>query len=145
MCMDATRYRRTTCPASSPDNQSGDLSSEGGWIVKGWLSSSFPEAEGDPDAWGGLFQRPLEPPAASERMSSLPCSAILPPFPSWWLSGKESACQAGDVGSTPGMGRSPGEGNGSPAQYSHLGNPKDRGAWWAIVHRFEKSWTRLTD
>ena len=68
------------------------LSSEGGWIVKGWLSSPFPEAEGDPDAWGGLFQRPLEPPAASERMSSPPCSAILPSFPPCWLSGKEAAC-----------------------------------------------------
>ena len=40
-----------------------------------------------------------------------------------WLSGKESACQAGDMGSIPGLGRSPGEGNGNPLQYSCLGNP----------------------
>ena len=38
-----------------------------------------------------------------------------------------------DVGSIPGSGRSPGEGNGNPLQYSCLGNPRDRGAWWAIV------------
>ena len=50
-----------------------------------------------------------------------------------WLSGKESACQAGDAGSIPGLGRSPGEGNGNPHQYSHLGNPLDRGAWQATV------------
>ena len=55
----------------------------------------------------------------------------------WWLSGKESACNtgaAGDADSIPGSGRSPGEGNGNPLQYSCLENPKDRGAWRAIVH-----------
>ena len=41
---------------------------------------------------------------------------------------------ARDVGSIPGMGRFPGEGNGSPLQYSYLGSPMDRGAWWATVH-----------
>ena len=51
-----------------------------------------------------------------------------------WLSGKESACQAGDVGLIPGSGRSPGEGNGNPLQYSCLENPMDRGAWLATVH-----------
>ena len=48
---------------------------------------------------------------------------------------------AGDVGSIPGSGRSPGEGNGNPFQYSCLGNPIDRGAWWATVHGVTKSWT----
>ena len=48
--------------------------------------------------------------------------------------GKESACNAGDPGSIPGLGRSPGEGNGNPLQYSYLENPMDRGAWWATVH-----------
>ena len=47
---------------------------------------------------------------------------------------KESAYNAGDLGSIPGSGRSPGEGNGYPLQYSCLENPMDRGAWWAIVH-----------
>ena len=50
-----------------------------------------------------------------------------------WLSGKESACKAEDWGSVPGSGRSPGEGNGNPLQYSCLENPMDRGAWWATV------------
>ena len=48
--------------------------------------------------------------------------------------GKESACNAGDPGLIPGSGRSPGEGNGNPLQYSCLGNPMDREAWWATVH-----------
>jgi len=52
--------------------------------------------------------------------------------------GKESACNAGDSGSIPPSGRSPGEGNGNPLQYSCLGNPMDRGAWCAIVHRLQR-------
>ena len=95
--------------------------------------------------------------------------------------GKESSCSAGDLGSTPGLGRSPGEGKGYPLQYSglenstdcrvhgvtknqtglsdfHFGegdgtllqysclkNSIDGGAWWAAVHGFVKSWTRLSD
>ena len=49
--------------------------------------------------------------------------------------GKESACNAGDLGSISGLGRSPGEENGNPLQYSYLENPMDKGAWWATVHR----------
>ena len=52
-----------------------------------------------------------------------PCSSV----------GKESAYSAGDLGSIPGSGRSPGEGNGNPLQYSCLGNPMDRETWRAIV------------
>ena len=51
---------------------------------------------------------------------------------------KESAYNAGDLGSIPGSGRSPGEGNGYPLQYSCLENPMDRGAWWDIVHGVTK-------
>ena len=58
---------------------------------------------------------------------------------------KASACNAGDLGSIPGSGSSPGEGNGNPLQYSCLENPKDGGAWWAPVHRLSKSWTQLSD
>ena len=58
---------------------------------------------------------------------------------------KASACNAGDLGSIPGLGRSPGEENGNPLQYSCLENPMDRGALWAIVHRVVKSRTRLSD
>jgi len=54
----------------------------------------------------------------------------------WWLIGRESTCPAssGDLGLIPELGRSPGEGNGNPLKYSHLGNPVDRGAWQAAVH-----------
>ena len=52
---------------------------------------------------------------------------------------KEAAYNAGDPGFIPGSGRSPGEGNGDPLQYSCLGNPVDRGAWWAAVHRVAES------
>ena len=48
---------------------------------------------------------------------------------------------ARDMGSIPASGRSPGIGNGNPLQYSCLGNPMDRGAWWATVHGVAKSWT----
>ena len=54
---------------------------------------------------------------------------------------KESACNAGDLGSIPGSERPPGEGNGNPLQYSCLKNPMDRGAWWATVHGVAKSGT----
>ena len=55
--------------------------------------------------------------------------------------GKESACSVGDLGSIPGLERSPEGGRGNPLQYSCLGNPMDRGAWWATVHRVTKSQT----
>ena len=59
--------------------------------------------------------------------------------------GKDSACNAGDVGSIPGSGRSPGEGNGYPLQYSCLENFMDRGAWWATAHGVAKSWTQVSN
>ena len=65
-------------------------------------------------------------------LNSLPCGS----------SGKESACNAGatgDTGSIPGLGRSPGEGNGNSFQYSCLENLMDTGAWWATVHGIAKS------
>ena len=52
---------------------------------------------------------------------------------------KSLPATVGDVGSIPGMGRYPGEGVGSPLQYSCLENPMDRGAWWATVHRAAES------
>ena len=61
-----------------------------------------------------------------------------------WLSSKESACNAGDAGdagSIPGSGRSPGGGHGNPLQYSCLKNPIDRRAWRATVHRASETWT----
>ena len=59
--------------------------------------------------------------------------------------GKESACNAGDLGSIPGSGRSPGEGNGNPLQYSYLENSMDRGAGQATVHGVAKCRTQLYD
>ena len=58
---------------------------------------------------------------------------------------KESACNAGDPDSVPGLVRSPGEGNGNPLQYSCLETPMDREAWWATVHWVTKSWAVLNE
>ena len=58
---------------------------------------------------------------------------------------KRLAYNVGDLGSIPGLGRSSGEGNGNPLQYSCLENPMDGGAWWAKVHGVTKSRTRLSD
>ena len=69
----------------------------------------------------------------------LPVCLLLPGLPGD-LSGKESACNSGDLGSIPELGRSPGEGNGYPFQYSGLENSMD-----CIVHGIPKSWTRLSD
>ena len=62
----------------------------------------------------------------------------------WCLGSKESTCNAGDMGSIPGSGRSPWRGNGNTPQYSCQENPMDRGAWWPTVHGVTKSRTRLS-
>ena len=59
--------------------------------------------------------------------------------------GKTSACNVGDLGLIPGSGRSPGEGNGNPLQYSSPENPMGGGARWATVHGVAKGWTRLSN
>ena len=59
--------------------------------------------------------------------------------------GKESDPSTGDPGSIPGSGRTPGEGNGYPLQYSCLENFMDRGAWWATVDVITESWTQLSN
>ena len=64
-----------------------------------------------------------------------PCSSV----------SKESACSAGDPGSIPGLGRSPGERNGNPLQYPCLENLMDRGALLAAIHGIAKSWSRLSN
>ena len=63
-------------------------------------------------------------------------------FPQGFPGGSEvkaSACNAGDLDLITGLGRSPGEGNGNPLQYSCLENPMDRGAWWTILHGVAES------
>ena len=78
--------------------------------------------------------------------ASFPGPKELDPSFLWGFPGssdsKENTCNAGDLGSIPGLGRSPGERSGSPLQYSCLENPIDRGAWWATVHGVAKSSTR---
>ena len=58
---------------------------------------------------------------------------------------KKSTCNLGDLGSIPGLGRFPGEGNGNPLQYSCLENPMDRGARQATVHEIAKTQIQLSD
>ena len=62
-----------------------------------------------------------------------------------FASGKESACNAGKAVSIYGSGRSPGEGNSNPLQYSCIENPMDGGAWQGTVPGVSKNWTRLSD
>ena len=69
---------------------------------------------------------------ASYTVLGFPCSSV----------GKESACNAGNLGLTPGSGRSLGEGNGNPLQYSCLENPMDRGAWQSAVREVAKELDR---
>ena len=59
----------------------------------------------------------------------------------WLKKKKNPPASAGDIGSIPGLGRSPGEASGNPLQYSCLGNPMNRGAWWTIVHGVSKNQT----
>ena len=66
------------------------------------------------------------------------------PFPGG-SDGKASVYNVGDLGSSPGLGRPLGEGNGNSLQYCCLENPMDRGAWYATVYGVAKSWTRLSD
>ena len=94
---------------------------------------------------GGLVHCFLISPTVSSCLQlSLECGYLMVGLP-WWFSGKDSACNAGDMGSVLGLGRSPGEGNGNPFQYSCLENPVDGGALWATVHGVAKSRTRLSD
>ena len=73
----------------------------------------------------------------SNEEKSLPISILALPGVSV---GKESACNAEDLGLMPGLGRSPGEGNGNPHQSSCLENSMERGAWWATVYGVAESW-----
>ena len=59
-------------------------------------------------------------------------------FPGGSVVKKNPPANAGDMGSIPGLGRSLGEGNGNPLQYSCMGNPMDRGAWWTTLHGVTK-------
>ena len=112
---------------------------------------SFPSSSPGDGARKPLFgnlcseNRPSEADnSLSSSLTGLQLSSFLAPFPGGSDS-KESVCNAGDLGSISGSGRSPGEGNSYPLQYSCLENSMDRGAWRAIVHGVAKSWTQLSD
>ena len=94
---------------------------------------------------GGLQETPVQllGQEVSRRRDGLPTPLFLG-FPGGSDS-KESTYNVGDLGSIPGLGRSPGGGHGNPLLYSCLKNPMDRGAWQAIVHGVAKSWTQLSD
>ena len=111
-------------------------SSQVGWPVV----PASPGLKGFSETWNFQFwnQNSLRPLSWSAHQASGSCtsSAAFPAVPVFPHSsvGKESACSAGDLGSIPGLGRYPGEGNGNPLQYSCLENPMDRGTWQTTVY-----------
>ena len=80
----------------------------------------------------------------SSPFSVISAGLLAPVGPSGDSDDKESACNAEDPGSIPGLGRAPGEGHGNPLQCSCLVNSMDRGAWWAMVHGVTKNQTQLS-
>ena len=117
-----------------------------------WLGRSPAEGNGSPlqDSWlgnptnrslAGYSPWGLKEPDITEGLRLSLSITRFHGFP-WWLSGKDSTSQAGGTGSIPRLGRSPAEGNGDPLQYSCLGNPMDRGAWWPTVHGVGKELDR---
>ena len=79
-----------------------------------------------------------------QEMGASPVAQLVKNLPACSSVGKESACNAGNLGSIPKLGRSPGGGNGNPLHYSCLEHPTDRGAWQATVHGVA-DWTRLSN
>ena len=100
-----------------------------------------------PWPWWYTLRMRVSLPETLDHKEALPCSLCKLLLRYTWvsqrLSGKESACNAGagDMGLSAGSGRSSGEGNGNPLLFSCLGNPMDRGAWWATVHGVSNSQT----
>ena len=85
-------------------------------------------------------RRTVSPLKARTQQGDMAKGVMLEPCFPGGSEGKETACNAGDPDLIPGLERSPGEGNGSPLQYSCLENSMDRGTWWARVHGITKSW-----
>ena len=105
--------------------------------------------------WGPLHGESMSLPGESSNLaavlrisrhikSRLTSKVLLGDFPGG-SDGEESTCNAGDLGSISGSGRSPGKENRYPLQYSCLENSMDRGAWWATVHEVAKSRTQLSN
>ena len=105
------------------------------------LQCSCQENPRDGGAWRAAVYGVSQSRTRLKWLSSSSSSSGLPR----WLSGKASACNAGEVGLIPVSGRSPGEGNGNPLKYSSLENSMDRGAWWATVYGAANSQTQLSN
>ena len=102
-----------------------------------WVAISFSKRSSRPRGWTQVSRI-----IGTREVCVCVCVCVYKEFP-WWLSGKESACSAGDLGLIPGSGRSTGGGHGNPLQYSCLENPMDRGAWRAAVCGVVQSRTQL--
>ena len=105
------------------------------------LQCSCLENPRDWGAWWAAIDGVAQSRTRLKRLSSSSSSTLMNGLP-WWLSPKESACNAGDMGSIPGSGRFPGGKYGNPLQCSCLENPMDRGALGATVHRVTQSQTQ---
>ena len=105
------------------------------------LQCSYLENPRDGGAWWAAVYGVAQSWTRLKRLSSSSSSsALIKGFPGG-SDGNESTCTAGVLGSNPGSGRFPEEGNGYPLQYSCLENSMDRGAWWAAVHGVTRNWT----
>jgi len=145
-CEEPTLWKRPWCWERLKAGGEGNNKGWDGWMTSPtqwtWVSK-LQELVMDREAWRAAVhgaaksQTWLSNWTTNNRVEpkGLPCSS----------NGKESACNTGDPGSIPGSGRSSGEGNGSPLQYSCLENPMDRGAWQATVCGIAKSETRLSN
>ena len=105
---------------------------------EGWRRKGGKLQEGN--RWAGRLQGPGVAWEGSDPFSIDSYHVLKMGFPGG-SDGKEPACNVGDLGSVPGLGRSLGEGNGYPLQHSGLENSMDKGAWWATVHGVSKSQT----
>ena len=129
------RDRTQIEPPRKPKNTgmgSWGTSQSRNWTRVSWITGGFFTSWATQKAQRGRYGC-----MGLESNSSLPCGR--------WFSGKESACQAGDTSLILTSGKSPGEENGNPLQYSCLGNSMARGAWWARVYRVAEGWTQLSD
>ena len=136
------RGRFTQARGSIFESQGGCLLTVRCWIIKGIT-------------WGSVGTTPNTGSCKQCLTMALPYPQVQPKIENIWEKNsskfpsgsdrEESAGNAGDLALIPGWGRSPGEGNGYPFQYSCLENPTNRGAWQGAVHEVAKSWKRLSD
>ena len=133
-------------PWDSPGKNTGAISFSNAWKWKGKVKL-LSRVRLFATPWTAAYQAPLSMGfSRQESWSGVPLPSPLTMLFvgfSGGSVGKESACNAGDLGLISGSGRSPGEWNGTPLKYSCLKNPMDRGAWWATIQRVTKNQPRL--